>query len=213
MKNKDVLYNVNETFYSLKGEGLYTGTAMSFIRMSGCNLNCSFCDTDHSQGSTMSIEQLLAEVGRHPNCRRVVLTGGEPLIDDLSPLIDALHLHGYIVHIETNGTQRMPNSKVNWVACSPKSGVRTLVKDTIRLADEVKFLVGLPLWEEYILDVCNAFEPSGRLYVMPIASGKHEGLRTAEDLIQKNIDAALNFCLKHPKFSLCMQMHKILSIR
>lgn len=215
MDKNDIVYHVNETFYSLKGEGLYTGHPMFFIRLSGCNLSCSFCDTVHQPSTPVPLDKLMEQVRSQPS-KRVVITGGEPLMYDIAPLVEALTKEFYNVHIETNGTFNLPpnfNQATNWVACSPKSYVSTLRKSVIQEADEIKFLVGGPGWKSYILDVCSAFEPTGLLWVMPIAKGGHEGIRTQDDLIQDNIDLAIDFCLKHPKFSLCMQMHKILSIR
>ena len=69
---------INEIFYSLQGEGRNTGMAAVFVRFSGCNLRCSFCDTDHESGLMMSDEQIVAEVKKYPHAAIVVLTGGEP---------------------------------------------------------------------------------------------------------------------------------------
>lgn len=68
---------INEIFYSLQGEGFHTGTPAVFVRFSGCNLKCSFCDTQHEEGVWMSDEEILAEVGKYP-AMTVILTGGEP---------------------------------------------------------------------------------------------------------------------------------------
>ena len=68
---------INEIFYSLQGEGYYTGTPAIFIRFSGCNLKCSFCDTQHEEGTMMTDDEIIAEVKKYPAVT-VVLTGGEP---------------------------------------------------------------------------------------------------------------------------------------
>ena len=68
---------VNEIFYSLQGEGYHTGTPAVFVRLSGCNLKCEFCDTDHSQFRPMTVDSIVAEVIEHP-ATTVILTGGEP---------------------------------------------------------------------------------------------------------------------------------------
>ena len=72
------MYKVNEIFQSLQGEGFHAGTPAVFVRFSGCNLRCSFCDTRHEQGSPMSLEEILREVMRYPGAPLCVLTGGEP---------------------------------------------------------------------------------------------------------------------------------------
>ena len=94
---------INEIFYSLQGEGYHTGTPAVFIRFSGCNLKCSFCDTRHEEGVLMSDDEIIAEVRKYPAVT-VILTGGEPSlwIDEI--FIDCLHQAGKYVCIETNGT-------------------------------------------------------------------------------------------------------------
>ena len=77
---------INEIFYSLQGEGFHTGTPATFVRFSGCNLKCHFCDTQHEEGILMTDEDILQEVLKHPT-RMVILTGGEP-----SLWIDAAHI-------------------------------------------------------------------------------------------------------------------------
>ena len=98
---------VNEIFYSIDGEGLRTGELAVFIRLAGCNLNCSYCDTKYAikanSGTKMTIEEILKEVKKY-KCKNITLTGGEPLIHkNVKELIDALLENKYKVNIETNG--------------------------------------------------------------------------------------------------------------
>ena len=98
---------IAEIFHSIQGEGRYTGTASVFVRTSGCNLRCWFCDTPYTswnpEGTTYSVEAILAEVARY-NCPHVVLTGGEPLlVPDLVELTQELARGGAYVTIETAG--------------------------------------------------------------------------------------------------------------
>ena len=72
------MYKINEIFYSLQGEGYYSGTPAVFVRFSGCNLSCTFCDTQHQPGTMMSLQEIVQEVNKYPNVPLVVLTGGEP---------------------------------------------------------------------------------------------------------------------------------------
>lgn len=212
-------YRVQEIFYSLQGEGQWTGRPMAFIRLSGCNLNCSFCDTVHDQPKDMTTEEILKQVVEYPT-NKVVLTGGEPLIQSVLELLTKLREYGFAVHLETNGTQpiRELESYFNWIAISPKSPIDTLSED-IFLADEMKFLCGLPGWENYIKDVLERFGHQlsrTKLYLMPIAKSKHfyRGLdRSREELIDVNVEAAKSYCLQHSEFSFCIQMHKVLGIR
>ena len=113
---------INEIFYSLQGEGYHTGTPAVFIRFSGCNLKCLFCDTQHEDGILMSDEDIVTEVSRYP-AATVILTGGEPSLWIDREFVDCLHQAGKYVCIETNGTRPLPDN-IDWVTCSPKQGVK-----------------------------------------------------------------------------------------
>ena len=123
---------INEIFYSLQGEGFHTGTPAVFVRFSGCNLKCSFCDTQHEEFRMMTDDEIIAEVCTYP-CQMVILTGGEPGLSIDSQLTKALHAAGKYIAIETNGTCVLPED-IDWVTCSPKEGT------TLKLhhIDEVK---------------------------------------------------------------------------
>ena len=112
---------INEIFYSLQGEGYHTGTPAVFIRFSGCNLKCDFCDTRHEEGEMMTDEDIVNEIGKYPAVM-VILTGGEPSLWIDDAFIDLLHRAGKYVCIETNGTKPLPVA-IDWVTCSPKQGV------------------------------------------------------------------------------------------
>lgn len=99
---------VNEIFYSIDGEGLRTGELAVFIRLAGCNLNCSYCDTKYAlkanSGTKMTIDEIIEEIKKY-NCQNITLTGGEPLIHPgVNELIDRLVQNNYYVNIETNGS-------------------------------------------------------------------------------------------------------------
>ncbi|WP_303633409.1 7-carboxy-7-deazaguanine synthase QueE, partial [uncultured Muribaculum sp.] len=101
------MYLINEIFYSIQGEGVNAGVPAIFLRFSGCNLKCPFCDTSHQTGNPMSLDDIMHEVSRY-NASLVVLTGGEPslFIDDA--IVEALHNAGKTIAIETNGTHPLP---------------------------------------------------------------------------------------------------------
>ena len=123
------MYRVNEIFLSLQGEGFWTGTPMVFLRFSGCNLRCPFCDTDHSGYREMSAEEIVTEILQTGgDCRRVCVTGGEPSLQLDEALVEALHHAGFQVHVETNGTRVLPGG-VDWVTLSPKTDVKGLKGD------------------------------------------------------------------------------------
>ena len=127
---------VNDIFYSLQGEGHNTGRAAIFIRFSGCNLKCPFCDTDFSRYDELTDDDIIERIKDFPS-RFVVLTGGEPSLQVDTPLIDKLHAHGYEIAMETNGTHPVP-AGIDWTTCSPK-GVTN-----IKSCDELKVALSLP---------------------------------------------------------------------
>jgi organic radical activating enzyme len=208
-----MLYPVAEIFYSLKGEGRYTGTPMTFIRLGGCNLKCSFCDTEFSKTKMMSITEILKVVSsKAPD--RVVITGGEPTLYDLTELCSNLREAKKHIHLETNGTRAFQAEDFDWVALSPKTAEGAL-KSSVRAANEIKFLCGLDYWEELIWSFLQTYSlemSKAILYLMPIALNKIKGNRSEWDLIQDNMDNAIKFCLRHPRFSYCAQLHKYLNI-
>lgn len=112
---------VNEIFYSLQGEGFHSGTPAAFVRLSGCNLRCHFCDTSHVAGNEMTVEQIAETVNRvAPQASLLVLTGGEPSLWIDDEFIATLKsLTGKTIAIETNGTRPLPRG-LDWVTLSPK---------------------------------------------------------------------------------------------
>jgi organic radical activating enzyme len=113
-------YKINEIFASIQGEGHFTGYPATFIRFSGCNLSCPFCDTRHKSGKLYSLNQIILKCKRL-NQRRVILTGGEPLLQADYKFVAALKRRGFIVHCESNGTIMAP-SNIDWLTISPKPG-------------------------------------------------------------------------------------------
>ena len=89
---------INEIFYSLQGEGFFTGTPAVFIRFSGCNLQCDFCDTTHQSFTDMSEDEIVQQAANYAG-RHVVITGGEPSLQLTASLVDKLHAAGKFVAI------------------------------------------------------------------------------------------------------------------
>jgi 7-carboxy-7-deazaguanine synthase len=145
------LLTVNEIFYSIQGESTRAGRLCVFVRLTACDLRCSWCDTEYAfhEGRKMSVDEVVAEVDRH-NCSLVEITGGEPLLqEDVYPLMDRLLAHGRTVLLETGGHRpiaRVPVEvhKIVDVKC-PGSGEadKNDWDNLSRLGpdDEVKFVV------------------------------------------------------------------------
>ena len=212
------MYTVKEIFYSLQGEGFHAGRPAVFCRFSGCNLwsgreldrstaVCTFCDTEFvgvgPDGGRYGTPTALAAAvaaqwprgeGAVPGTPYVVCTGGEPLLQLDDAAIDALHVAGFEVAIETNGTLPRP-SGVDWTCVSPKARAEL----TITSGDELKLVypqVDAPP---------HAFESLSFRYfsLQPM-----DGPRLSE-----YTHAALAYCLSHPQWRLSLQTHKLLGIR
>ncbi|VTP60469.1 7-carboxy-7-deazaguanine synthase [Serratia rubidaea] len=157
-------YPINEMFQTLQGEGYFTGVPAIFIRLQGCPVGCSWCDTKHTwekdahrevdmqrilvktsesdAWGSASAEQLLAVIGQQGySARHIVITGGEPCIYDLLPLTRLFEAHGYGCQIETSGTHEVRCTENTWVTVSPKVNMRGGMKvldQALTRADEIK---------------------------------------------------------------------------
>lgn len=149
---------LNEIFYSLQGEGAHTGTPCIFVRFSGCNLHCPFCDTDHLQGTPMSDADIVSYINTYP-AEWIVLTGGEPSLWIDDDFIHTLHIAtSKKIAIETNGTQPVPD-EIDWITLSPKQGLAPDAPDipSIQRADEIKVVdTGQDLDQYFSLPQCRS---------------------------------------------------------
>ncbi|MCR5019054.1 MAG: 7-carboxy-7-deazaguanine synthase QueE [Bacteroidales bacterium] len=189
-------YKVNEIFYSLQGEGYWTGTPMVFVRFSGCNLKCPWCDTSHESGVEMTVDEILHAVldASEGRCHRVCLTGGEPLLKVDAPLIDALHARNHLIHVETNGTLPRPEG-LDWVTMSPKGKTALTNPDEIKLVFEGG-TPDLSKWEP----LCD------NLFLQPCDTGDPSRNR---DILQQTI----HYVKQNARWRLSLQTHKIINIR
>ncbi|PTN07821.1 7-carboxy-7-deazaguanine synthase QueE [Mangrovibacterium marinum] len=195
---------VNEIFYSLQGEGSRAGTPNIFIRLSNCNLNCWFCDTEFESGESYSLQQLLEEISQFP-CKNIIWTGGEPALQLTDEIVAFFKEHGYYQAIETNGTKPLP-SKLDFISCSPKQVTAARLRENFPDGvSEIKCLFQqapdydlheLPKAEHYLLS--------------PIFLGKEkERMELDREILQRCID----YILKNPDWQLSIQQHKVWNIR
>ncbi len=187
---------VTEIFYTLQGEGTWAGTPAVFIRLAGCNLACAFCDTDYALRSMESIVDIVARVEELGGaCPMVVLTGGEPLAQSVTPaLVDALRAAGRRVHIESNGTIFVELPRDVWLCVSPKERVDPRMA---RRANEVKFIVDRRVPEEHLA----LFPEHPTIFLQP------EGNKP------NNVALAVEYARAHPaRFRLSLQTHKFIGI-
>jgi 7-carboxy-7-deazaguanine synthase len=208
-------YAVKEIFYTLQGEGALTGRPAVFCRFAGCNLwsgreadraaaICTFCDTDFvgmdgSAGGRYATPAALADVvaalwPADGAARFVVCTGGEPLLQLDPSLIAAFHARGFEVAVETNGTIALP-AGLDWVCVSPKAGAPLVAT----AGDELKVVVP----QAGLDPLAFAGLAFRRFSVQPMDGPDRAG----------NTQYAIDFCLKHPRWQLSLQTHKMTGIR
>jgi organic radical activating enzyme len=188
---------LSEIFYSIQGEGTWTGTPAVFVRLAGCNLACDFCDTDYSIKWLADVDDVVASVREAGgDCPMVILTGGEPLAQTETPaLIEALRRDGRRVHIESNGTifTELPDDV--WLCVSPKERVDARMA---RRANEAKLIVDERVPEEHL----ELFSAQPTILLQP------EGNKSG------NVALALEYAKAHPKrFRLSLQTHKFIGAR
>ncbi len=186
-----------EIFYSVQGEGTWTGTPAVFVRLAGCNLACAFCDTDYALRFVAGIDDVVARVAAAGgDCPMVILTGGEPLAQTTATiLIDALRADGRRVHIESNGTLAVTLPADVWLTVSPKE---RLAPAMAARANEAKLIVDGRVPTEWV----DAFPPGTPIFLQP------EGNKPA------NVALAYDAAKAGPeRFRLSLQTHKFIGVR
>jgi len=187
---------VNEIFYSLQGEGLHTGTPAVFLRLSGCNLKCPFCDTQHNSYVEMTEQEIADKVSEYP-ARTIIITGGEPLLQLTASLTRKLHQAGFSIHLETNGSMPLPEeAEIDWITCSPKEGADVVIPKI----DELKVVYMNQDMSQY--DHLRAKE----YRLQPLDTGNEQKNAT---ICQQTI----KYILDNPNWKLSLQTHKILNVR
>jgi organic radical activating enzyme len=179
---------VKEIFYSIQGEGANAGMPAIFVRLSGCNLRCIFCDTDFQGGVEMSPEEILNEVKKY-GCKNIIWTGGEPSLQ----LTDAVlsHFRGFYNAIETNGTSPLP-TLIDYVTISPKG-----TKLQVTKCDEIR----VPLKIGDTLPEIGRLPVAANYFLSPI------------DVSSENVNYCLIQIKANPKWKLSVQVHKLLKIQ
>jgi len=204
---------VNEIFSSIEGEGIRTGYPATFIRLYGCNLNCSYCDTRYSceghDGTEMNVSEVIEKV-KEAGVKKITLTGGEPLIHkNVEELVDELVNEGFEVNIETNGSVDIyPYIKKENVIITMdykliSSGMNDKMNERnfkyLRPQDVLKFVVGNKQDLDVMKEILEVHKPNCNIFVSPV----FEQIEPVEivDYIKEN---KLNDCRVQ------LQLHKII---
>lgn len=195
---------INEIFYSLQGEGAHTGVPSVFVRFSGCNMRCYFCDTRHQDGVEMSDEEIALEIAKYP-AEWIILTGGEPSLWIDSKFVRYLkESTGKKIAIETNGSRTVPE-EIDWVTVSPKNGFDGAGEYEVKIskADELKVVdLGQDL-DQYFGYKCVT--PSTKMYLQPCFMEEEEACGAAR---KSTVERVLN----DPRWTLSLQTHRFLGI-
>ena len=206
-------YSVKEIYYTIQGEGFYTGKPAVFCRFSGCNLwsgieedrfkaKCDFCDTDFVgtdgvnggkyKNSELLVEKILSLWPSNYN-PFVVLTGGEPLLQVDTMLIDEMKKYKIEIAIETNGTIIAPKG-LDWICVSPKAGNKFIQN----FGDEIKII-----YPQKGINPLDYEKFAFKHYSLQPMDGK---------LLKRNTQLTINYCKKNPKWKVSIQTHKLLGI-
>lgn len=207
-------YFVKEIFKTIQGEGVYVGMTSVFLRLGGCNLACSFCDTDFEDFYQMlacdivdKIHQLSQNEQGDKIVKLVVITGGEPFRQDIAPLCKMLLDQNYLVQIETNGTIFRDIHLDVYITCSPKAHRQKYIKLDPRMierANSLKFIIStnlkpyntLPSW-------INDFQ--GEVFLQPMDQYDQK-----QNLLNRNL--TVEMALSN-NYRISLQIHKIINVR
>ena len=226
-------YPISEIFTSPQGEGVWTGTMMTFIRLAGCTVGkpypkecydhrlshiplpiytekCTLydgrtfeCDTDYRKKKMLGVDQILGEV----TGKSVCITGGEPLMHDISPLLYALRENHKDIHLETSGTISSVDLLNVWVTLSPKVNP---LKEMILRANEFKILVDsdfnpeIPLLDDIAFYDIRSIAKNTPVYLQPI--------NYENEVNRDNVRLCMKWQEKYPQFRISLQLHKVLSL-
>lgn len=193
---------VVELFYSVQGEGTNAGTAAFFIRFAGCNVHCDWCDAKNTwavrEDSFMKVEDIVAAVA-DAGASVAVVTGGEPLLNNLDRLCVELHRRGIRIFLETSGTLPVSGS-FDWICVSPKRKLKPL-ESVLALADEIKVVVS---------DASDfSWAEMNSLYVKPDCRLL---LQPQWERMNDVMPAIIDYVKKHTAWHISLQTHKFMQI-
>lgn len=205
--SSEIILNVVEIFYSIQGEGANVGKSAVFVRLSNCNKDCWYCDTDWSKGDTMTVSQILEEVKKYSSSKDypnnlIIWTGGEPTLQLTNEILE--NFADYYNCIETNGTNTVP-SRIEYISCSPKVRPEILRKN-FNHVNEFRYPIGVG----DILPHISELPLADNYFISPIFLGEE---KKRFQQVDENVIYAIDFVKKNPKWRLSVQLHKLLNIR
>ena len=192
---------VMEKFYTIQGEGYYSGQPFYFIRLGGCDVGCHWCDVkeswDHNQHQFIEVNDLIKDVKEHTS--NVVITGGEPLMWDLSELTKRFKENNIKLHLETSGAYEL-SGNWDWVCLSPKKKMLPK-KEFYSMADELKVVIYNNDDFKFAIQESEKVSQECKLFLQPEWS--------KFDLMK---DKIVQFVMKNKNWNISLQIHKYLEI-
>ena len=190
-----------EKFYTIQGEGYYSGQPFYFIRLGGCDVGCHWCDVkeswDHNQHQFIEVDDLIKDVKEHTS--NVVITGGEPLMWDLSELTKRFKENNIKLHLETSGAYEL-SGNWDWVCLSPKKKMLPK-KEFYSIADELKVVIYNNDDFKFAVQESEKVSQECKLFLQPEWS--------KFDLMK---DKIVQFVMKNKNWNISLQIHKFLKI-
>ncbi|GIV43674.1 MAG: 7-carboxy-7-deazaguanine synthase [Bacteroidia bacterium] len=195
-------YSIMEHFYTIQGEGYWVGTPAYFIRLAGCDVGCHWCDVkeswDKNQHPILSVEEILEHIKKTPT-QRIVITGGEPLQQDLTDLCKALHQKDWKIHLETSGVYPL-SGEIDWICLSPKKFQKPL-SSIYAYVHELKVIIYHVSDFEFAEEHASLCPPSTHLFLQPEWSKE-----------SKLLPQIIEYTKQNPQWRISLQTHKYMNI-
>ncbi|MFY0593916.1 7-carboxy-7-deazaguanine synthase QueE [Roseivirga sp.] len=202
MIKEQIKLPVMEAFYTIQGEGHFSGNSAYFIRLGGCDVGCVWCDVKDSwnadQWPKQSVEEIVSMVNKSPT-RLAVITGGEPLMYDLTNLTEALHTSGLQTNVETSGAHPV-SGNWDWICFSPKKFMKPR-EEFYQVADELKVVIYNKSDFEWAEAHAAQVRPDCLLYLQP-----------EWDKSEKMLPEIINYVKDNPQWKISLQTHKFMNI-
>ncbi len=193
---------IMEQFYTLQGEGFYTGKAAYFIRVGGCDVGCHWCDVKESWNTKIhplvNVEDAVVKAAEHAS-KTIVITGGEPLIYNLAVLTKELHAANCTVHLETSGAYAI-SGEYDWICLSPKKNAPPRA-EFYSMANELKVIIHNRHDFEWAMKQASYVNKDCKLFLQPEWSKRNEVMPLMVEYIMEN-----------PMWSMSLQSHKYMNI-
>ncbi len=201
--NNQQMLPIVEAFYTIQGEGYYQGSAAYFVRLAGCDVGCSWCDVkeswDENAHPSQSVLEIVDEAIQFEG-RKVVITGGEPLLHNCTEITQAFQKAGFATHIETSGSSPLSGSW-DWICLSPKK-FKAPLPEVCAVANELKVIVFNNHDFEWAEQYAALVPPTCKLYLQPEWSK-----------LDSRMDSIISYIQANPKWELSLQLHKYIGVR